>query len=159
MQLEVSNEQSEVEVSENLVQALEKAASLTLERAGGDPEGEISVVLVDDAHIQELNRDYRGKDCATDVLSFAMLEGSEEEPDIIGMEEDHILGDVFISLQTAKRQAEEFGHSLQREVVYLGVHGMLHLLGFDHLAEDERQAMRAKEEEIMAKLDLRREVL
>ncbi|MDA8441143.1 MAG: rRNA maturation RNase YbeY [Peptococcaceae bacterium] len=157
MQVEVSNEQELLEVSESLEAYIIKAAGLTSEFAGGDPAGEASIVLIDDAHIQELNKSYRAMDCATDVLSFALMESNEAEPQILGLDEDHLLGDVFISLETAQRQAIEYGHSLTREIVFLAVHGMLHLLGYDHQIESDTLIMRQKEEEIMGKLDLRRE--
>ncbi|HWJ03422.1 MAG TPA: rRNA maturation RNase YbeY [Verrucomicrobiae bacterium] len=159
MLLEVSNEQTIVEIQGSLVQLLEKAANLTIDLTGGDPLGEVSVVLTDDKYIRELNREYRDKDCSTDVLSFSMLESSGEEPKIVGLDEDHVLGDVFISMETAQRQAEEYAHSLEREVVYLAVHGILHLLGYDHMVEADQQRMREREEEVMAKLDLRRETV
>jgi len=106
-------------------------------------------VFVDDAYIQGLNQQYRGIDAPTDVLSFAMQEG-EPFPE----EGELILGDVVISLETARRQASEYGHSLAREVAYLAVHGVLHLLGYDHGGEDDRRVMRNKEEEILARLNL-----
>ncbi|WP_223191562.1 rRNA maturation RNase YbeY [Propionispora hippei] len=118
------------------------------------PQTEVSVVLADDPYIRELNRDYRGKDRATDVLSFALNEG--DEPDIIDGPEELLLGDIIISLETAERQAGEFGHSLERELAYLTVHGMLHLLGFDHEDELERQTMRLEEERVLAALNITR---
>ncbi len=158
MPLEISNEQTLIEVTQLLSNYIQHAAKLSLELTGGDPAGEFSLILVDDSYIRQLNRDYRGKDCPTDVLSFAMLETNEEEPVILGLDEDHMLGDIFISLEAAARQAAEYGHSLEREVVYLAVHGMLHLLGYDHAAEAEKSRMREKEEQIMHELDLRRAV-
>lgn len=154
--MEISNEQTLVEITSVLTVYLEKAAELTLELAGGEPLAEVSIVLVDDSYIRELNRAYRKKDQTTDVLSFAMLEETGEEPEIFGIDDDHVLGDVFISMETAERQAKEYGHSLERETVYLAVHGMLHLLGYDHEDEKDRERMRGKEEEVMVKLELRR---
>lgn len=158
MQVEVSNEQTKVKLEPSLVEYLEKAATLALEAAGGAPAAEAGIVLVDDAYIRELNRTYRNVDNSTDVLSFAMQENSADEPVILGLEDDSVLGDVFISVETAERQASEYGHSLEREVVYLAVHGLLHLLGHDHLEETDRHRMREKEEEVMAKLNLGREI-
>jgi probable rRNA maturation factor len=94
---------------------------------------ELSLVLCGDAFIQVLNRDYRGQDRPTDVLSFAMREGEDGDAD------DPVLGDVVISLETAARQAAERGHSVGREVQFLLVHGFLHLLGYDH-ADDAGEA-------------------
>lgn len=118
------------------------------------PQTEVSVVLADDPYIRELNRDYRGKDQATDVLSFALNEG--DEPDIIDGPEELLLGDIIISLETAERQAGDFGHTLERELAYLTVHGMLHLLGFDHEDELERQTMRLEEEKVLVALNITR---
>jgi probable rRNA maturation factor len=122
--------------------------------------GEVVVSLVDDARIQELNRDYRDKDAPTDVLSFAIQESDEDEPMILFAEEDDIpvepLGDVIISIPTAIRQAEEYGHSLERELAFLAVHGFLHLIGYDHLTEEEEKEMFGKQETILANLGLTR---
>jgi len=115
---------------------------------------EVSVVLSDDDYIQNLNRQYRGKDCPTDVLSFALNEG--EEPDIIDGPEEVLLGDIIISLDTAVRQADEYGHSLERELAYLTVHGILHLLGYDHMNEEDKQEMRQEEEHILSLLGIQR---
>lgn len=102
-------------------------------------DAELSVALTDDATIQALNRDYRGVDHPTDVLSFAQREGEGADP------EDAVLGDVVISLDTAQRQADERGHALSTEVRILLVHGFLHLLGFDHENPEDREKMAAAE--------------
>ena len=133
---------------------MEQMVTLVLEKTAElmqvASHAEVSVLLADDEYIQELNRDYRGKDCPTDVLSFALDEG--EEPAVLGGPEETLLGDIIISLETAARQAEEFGHSLERELAYLTVHGMFHLLGFDHETEQEKSVMREKEEEVLSAL-------
>ena len=121
---------------------------------GIEPYTEVSVVLADDEYIHQLNHQYRGKDCPTDVLSFALNEG--EEPEIIDGPEVVLLGDIIISLETAARQAEEYGHSLERELAYLTVHGILHLLGYDHMLEDEKKEMRQEEEQILSFLGITR---
>lgn len=121
---------------------------------GIEPHTEVSVVLADDEYIHHLNHQYRGKDCPTDVLSFALNEG--EEPEIIDGPEVVLLGDIIISLETATRQAEEYGHSLERELAYLTVHGILHLLGYDHMIEDEKKEMRQEEEHILSFLGITR---
>lgn len=139
--------------------ALEQAVTEVLTKAAEvfsiDPLTEVSLLLVDDAHIHELNQEYRGKDAPTDVLSFALEEG--DEPDILGGPEETLLGDIIISLETAARQAGEFGHSLEREVTYLTVHGMLHLLGFNHETETDKAVMREREEAILGSLGITRE--
>jgi len=126
----------------------------TAEVYGISPHTEVSVVLADDEYIHALNRQYRSKDCPTDVLSFALNEG--EEPTVIDGPEEVLLGDIIISVETATRQAEEYGHSLERELAYLTVHGILHLLGYDHMVEEEKQEMRQEEEHILALLGIER---
>jgi probable rRNA maturation factor len=121
---------------------------------GIETHTEVSVVLADDEYIHQLNRQYRGKDCPTDVLSFALNEG--EEPEILDEPEEILLGDIIISLETATRQAKEYGHSLERELAYLTVHGILHLLGYDHMTEDEKKEMRQEEEHILSFLGISR---
>jgi probable rRNA maturation factor len=115
---------------------------------------EVSIVLADDDYIHVLNRQYRDKDCSTDVLSFALNEG--DEPEIIDGPEEVLLGDIIISLETAARQAEEYGHSLERELAYLTVHGILHLLGYDHMTEEEKKDMRREEEYVLSLLGIHR---
>lgn len=112
----------------------------------GLPEAELSVVICTDAFIQPLNRDYRGLDKPTDVLSFSQREGEEADPD------DPMLGDVIISLDTAQRQAQERGHGLAVEVRVLLVHGILHLLGYDHEVDAEAEEMEALERDVLAEL-------
>ena len=130
---------------------------------------EVSVVVTGDDEIRRLNREYRGIDAPTDVLSFPLLEelgeelppGSPPGPQhalwTAGEGGAPALGDIVISLERAKAQAEEYGHSLQREIAFLTVHGLLHLLGYDHESEEPERVMRAKEEAILASLDLGRE--
>ena len=119
-----------------------------------EPQTEVSVVLTDDTDIQQLNCQYRGKDRPTDVLSFALNEG--DEPDIFGADAAILIGDIIISVETAARQAAEYGHSLEREVAYLALHGMLHLLGYDHETETDKAEMRAEEEHVLAELGIGR---
>ena len=107
-------------------------------------DAELSIVLCDDATIHPLNRDYRGKDKPTDVLSFAQREGE------FAFLEDNLLGDVIISMDTTIRQAQERRHSTEVELRVLLVHGILHLLGYDHIEDDEAEVMEAKEREILA---------
>jgi probable rRNA maturation factor len=134
--------------AEELVRrVLEEAA-----RREGVSDAEVSVTLVDDRRIWELNRQYRGVDRPTDVLSFAMREG-ETEP-VLGEEGRELLGDIIISVETAERQAREYGHSLERELAFLAVHGFLHLLGYDHQSPEEEAVMFAKQEEVLTGLGL-----
>lgn len=113
----------------------------------------VSITLVDEAEIQEINRDYRGVDKVTDVISFALSEG--DEPEITGGGEE-LLGEIVICLEVAIRQAEEYGHSAARELSYLTAHGMLHLLGYDHIDDNDKAIMRVEEEKIMKAMGLER---
>ena len=119
-----------------------------------DSHTEVSVVLSDDEYIHALNLQYRDKDCSTDVLSFALNEG--EAPVVIDGPEEVLLGDIIISLETASRQAAEYGHTLERELAYLTVHGILHLLGYDHMTEEDKQEMRQEEEHVLSLLGIHR---
>ena len=111
---------------------------------------EVNVTVVGDRAIRKLNREHRGIDKATDVLSFPMFEfGTPEVPTL--------LGDIVISRDTAYRQAKEYGHSPRREFCFLAAHSALHLLGYDHESETEREEMEAKQEEILNKLGITRE--
>ncbi len=131
---------------EAVLAAVESDATRLLELVGR-PEAELSVVLCDDAFIQPLNAEWRGKDAPTDVLSFAMQEGDDL------LEDDPVLGDLVISVETADRQAAEQGHDRAAELRVLLVHGLLHLLGFDHEDTPERAAeMRAEEARLVAAL-------
>ena len=122
-----------------------------------EKEAEISVVFTDDEEIKEINNNFRDIDSSTDVLSFPQYEFFEEG-DISHITDDVlILGDVIISLEHAKAQSVEFNHSMNREVGYLTAHSILHLLGYDHLEEEEKARMRQKEEQIMTNIKLTRE--
>nr|WP_234410548.1 rRNA maturation RNase YbeY [Caldalkalibacillus mannanilyticus] len=112
-------------------------------------EGEVSVTFVNDAEIQEINRTYREKDQPTDVLSFPMYEADETEIEVFDEDEPLLLGDIIISVPRAKKQAEEYSHSFERELGFLLVHGFLHLLGYDHEDEKAEQEMFARQEEIL----------
>ena len=138
---------------EDMTELMEEAAALILEDEGvRADEAEISVTFVTDEEIRELNAQFRGIDRATDVLSFPQFEDVQDIPD----EGPAVLGDVVISLERARAQAEEFGHSEKRETIYLFVHSILHLLGYDHMEEGEKKEMRAAEEKTMEKLGLAR---
>lgn len=140
---------------ERLQQILNQGIEKAIAVAEGPEEAEVSLTLVDDQRIHELNRDYRGVDRPTDVLSFALQEETEDEPDILDYEDD-LLGDIIISVERARSQAEEYGHSFERELVYLAVHGTLHLLGYDHEQEEDKVEMRRQEENVMSQIGLLR---
>ena len=154
---------ADVEVPEGLTRRMETVISAALEAEGVDLPCEINVLLTDDEGIHQVNLDMREVDRATDVLSFPMF---ELEPGVPPEGEEYLdpatelcpLGDMCISLERAEAQAKEFGHSLEREVCYLTVHSVLHLLGYDHLDEGTMKAqMRTREEAILGKLGITRE--
>lgn len=117
---------------------------------------QVSITFTDNEHIHAINRDYRGIDSPTDVISFALNEQLDEEPEVAEEAPVDVLGDIIISLERAEEQAEEYGHSFAREVAFLTVHGMLHLLGYDHMEEEERREMRREEDYVMEYLGISR---
>lgn len=153
-QVVINDMQDKIKVDQELKELIKKAIELTLDLEKADPKAEVSVALVDNAYIHELNKIYRGKDAPTDVLSFPL--GDES---FVGENDEieHLLGDIVVSLEKAEEQAKTYGHSFKREVIYLIVHGTLHLLGYDHENEEERKVMREKEERTLRALGLPRE--
>ena len=119
-----------------------------------DEDAELSVVLCDNTYIHELNKTYRNIDRPTDVLSFALNEGEEEGYD---GPDTKLLGDIVISLDKTREQADEYGHSFERELAYLTVHGMLHILGYDHMTDEDKTEMRKEEEFVLHRLGFVRE--
>lgn len=152
-----ANEQERFE-TEALLDMIEKCVQESLNVHGITDEAEISVLFTDNAGIQEINASMRNIDKETDVLSFPQYEF--ETPGVLVKDEGYpylLLGDIVLSLEKADEQAKEFGHSYEREVGYLTVHSMLHLLGYDHMTDTDKPIMRAKEEEILEKLGLTRD--
>ena len=156
MIVSLENNQEKIEIPGELEELLTKAMNIVARNSKLSDNTEVDITIVTDEEIHVLNRDYRGVDRPTEVLSFALDEG-EEEPEILGSEAEHLLGDVIISAERAAAQAEEFGHGLKREIVYLAVHGLLHLLGYDHMVEEDKVVMRAREEATLRELDLSEE--
>ena len=162
LQFIIENEQDKLEYTTELDKIIQTAVSTTLDVIGGaDTDFEVSILITDNEGIRAINKEYRDIDSATDVLSFPILEFDE---DGVMLEESGdydgdllLLGDIVISLERAKAQAEEYGHSLEREVGFLAVHSTLHLLGFDHMEEPYTSVMRKREEEILAKMNLTRD--
>lgn len=180
--LEWNNEQTALEIGEPLIAKLRELLAIAGEAEQID-SGEVVLSFVDDETIRALNRDYRNIDKATDVLSFSMLETVEDEPGIWyrGDEEEESdepaeafdpaaddddgeddetfpepIGDIVISVPRAIEQAEEYGHSVEREIGFLFVHGFLHLIGYDHGSEEEERVMFAKQEAVLQKAGLTR---
>jgi probable rRNA maturation factor len=147
MDILFDNRQEVVTIEEDVYSALERAIEEVLKVENRTTDYEVSVTFVDNDEIRELNRLYRGVDKETDVLSFPMEEG---EMIFCG----NMLGDIVISAEKALEQSKEYGHSLLREIVYLAVHSMFHLLGYDHMTEEDKEVMRAKEKEVMRNLKI-----
>ena len=152
----ITNSQDKVKIPTGIRLLVRKCcnATLSIENFSGDTE--ISVTFVDNDRIQELNREHRDKDSATDVLSFPL--GENGVYDINPETGAKLLGDIVISLEKAVEQAKEYGHSFRREVAFLTVHSMLHLLGYDHEVDGlDALKMREREEEILNRLGLTRD--
>jgi probable rRNA maturation factor len=153
MEILISNNQDKREVTDSLIALITNVAKRTLKLEEVNKPVEISIALVDNGAIHQLNRDYRQVDSPTDVLSFPFVDdwkSWEPEP----YEDIMMLGDVIISLEKAEEQAKEYEHSLERETAFLTVHGVLHLLGYDHESDEERQLMREKEEQVLSTIGL-----
>ncbi|MFV9511029.1 rRNA maturation RNase YbeY [Tepidibacillus sp. LV47] len=156
--VEILNEQNVIELSDSQLHLIEKVIqeAAALENL---VNGEVVISLVDDHKIHELNKAYRGIDRPTDVLSFAINEKGEDEPEIIFAENPDLpkmLGDIVISIPRVMEQAKEYGHSFERELSFLTVHGFLHLLGYDHQTSDEEKVMFSKQEEVLCRLNIKR---
>lgn len=151
--------QDKLRVDDELQELVTRVVDTALQYEEFNKKAEISVLFVDNEQIREINNDFRQIDSATDVLSFPMLsfDGKKVIEDIgdsyLGTV---VLGDIVLSLEKAEAQAEEYGHSYEREVGFLVCHSILHLLGYDHENEDERAVMREKEEAILEKIGLTR---
>ena len=139
---------SDQKIDKEIMYAMKRAIAYTVKQHYPNHLFEVSLTLCDDERIRELNSKYRGKDKSTDVLSFPMFDF--DTPDTMTL-----LGDIVVSVPTAKRQAEAYGHSELREFVFLCVHSTLHLLGYDHeTGEKDRVIMEAKQDEIMTELNI-----
>ena len=153
--IDFENRQDLLPLTYKLKMLVRRAVEATLDYEQYENPIEVSVTFTDNEGIRELNRKFRNTDRATDVLSFPLFDytGESEEPpvdELVGM-----LGDIVISLEQAKKQAEEFGHSFEREAAFLTVHSMLHLLGYDHEAGKEEEAdMRRRQREILDRMGL-----
>ena len=151
----ITNSQRKIKVTTALRELIMLACEKTLESEQFSDLAEVNITLVSDNRIKQLNRDFRNINRSTDVLSFPM--GENGIYDINPETGAFMLGDIVLSLEHAVAQAEEFGHSFEREAAYLTVHSMLHLLGYDHVnSSEEQKVMRCHEEQVMELLDLRR---
>lgn len=149
----IENRQKEVKIPSGMRLLVRRCCNATLVAENFNGSAEVNVTFVDDVQIKELNVQYRNKDSSTDVLSFPMGESGkfDLDPDTGA----YVLGDIVISLEHAVAQAEKYGHSMQREVGFLTVHSMLHIMGYDHEKGGvEAMHMREREDQIMAALGL-----
>jgi probable rRNA maturation factor len=156
METMIINQQNKINYGKELQQVIINVCNAVTKIVRLPKNSEVSIMIVDNSYIQELNFIYRQQNCPTDVLSFAMNELSDDEPDYDASEELNILGDIVLSLEQASLQSNEYGHSLERELGYLVAHGMLHLMGYDHETEEEARVMRSLEEKIMQAVKLER---
>lgn len=147
-------------ISDENVKEVEKLLQFAADFLKISEDTEMSVTFMDNAGIQIINRDYRGKDAPTDVISFALEEEGEDELPIIFEDEEELfprnLGDIMISIERAEEQAVEYGHSFERELGFLAVHGFLHLNGYDHIEADDEKEMFGLQKEILDAYGLKR---
>lgn len=151
--IDYSNEQDKLLPPEDFEQLIEQCTAAALDEENISDDAEVSVTLVDNERIRELNNEFRQIDRETDVLSFPMGDESfEVDPDNDAI----LLGDIVISLEKAQSQAEEYGHSFKREAAFLLTHSLFHLLGYDHMTPEEETEMFAKQEKVLEKLGISR---
>ncbi len=161
MKVPIRNNQEKFKVTKEIRDLVRLSVRKSLEYMDFPTRVEVSVMFVDNDEIQTLNKLHRGIDRATDVLSFPLFE-YDEEGEIIEEELDMspngemILGDIVISLERAAEQAQEYGHSFEREIGFLTVHSMLHLFGFDHMTPEDEEEMFAYQKEILEEMNLKR---
>lgn len=157
----IENEQSFMEITAKFEKILRNTALECLTQEGIGVACEVNILLTDDVSIRQINEQYRNIDEPTDVLSFPMADilkgkildtGRDSDPDAGLL----LIGDIVISTETARRQAETYGHSFERELAFLAAHGMYHLLGYDHENEQEEKEMMEKQEAVLNRLGLRR---
>lgn len=149
MEIEVFNEYKE---DVEYMDLLKEIVSFTLKKEKVD-KPIVNIILVDNKKIHEMNKQYRKIDRETDVISFAL----EDEESMINASSYRILGDIYISVDKAKAQAKEYGHSFKRELCFLAVHGLYHLLGYDHADKEEEKIMFQKQEEVLNEFGIKKE--
>ena len=151
----IETEFLDVEQNEEYVELAEKVIKRCFEEENLGEKLYINIILTNPENIRKINNEYRNIDKETDVLSFPMFE-QEEIQNLENSVIEEVLGDIVISIERVKEQAEEYGHSFDREFSYMLVHGFYHLMGYDHMEENEKQKMRSKEENILNKLNITR---
>lgn len=160
VELIIENEQNKEEFSPELEEVILSVCESVMNEEECNFDAQISLTLTDNESIRLINNEHRGIDSPTDVLSFPMLE-FDDEGQIIDNEFEYdddliMLGDIVISLERAREQSIEFGHSFKREVAFLVAHSMLHLLGYDHMEEEEEKIMCQKQEKVLNSLGILR---
>ncbi len=153
MEIIFDDRQEFKKLEDGLMKKIEAVMKECLEYEGYSDDYEVSLSFVTNDEIRDLNRTFRGIDKVTDVLSFPMMTEDEFEIEY----EEESLGDIVISIERANEQADEFGHSLEREICFLVCHSMFHLLGYDHMEMDEAKDMRKREEAVLEKLSITRD--
>ena len=148
MNIGVFNE-TKYDLDKDLKELEKFLSSFCLDEKLGD--GEFNIIIVDNKRIREINRDYRNKDVETDVISFAL-----EDDKSFTLENYRVLGDIYISIDKVHEQAESYGHSFKRELSFLALHGLLHLLGYDHMTKEDERVMFTKQEEVLNKYEILR---
>lgn len=161
MKVSIRNNQRKFKVTKDMRDLVRSAVKAALEYMDFPLKSEVSVMFTDDEEIHKLNRLHRGVDRPTDVLSFPLFEYDENgditEDDLdFNPNGEMILGDIVISLETASRQAQEYGHSFEREIGFLTVHSMLHLFGYDHMTPEDEEEMFGYQREILERIGLER---
>ncbi|WP_368657430.1 rRNA maturation RNase YbeY [Metabacillus halosaccharovorans] len=156
MRLSIDSHDETNELTEEQIKTVEELLQFAADVEDVSEGAELSVTFVTNERIQEVNREYRDKDQPTDVISFALEEMGEGELEIVGGDLPRVLGDIIISIPRAREQAEEYGHSFMRELGFLSVHGLLHLLGYDHMTDSEEKVMFTKQKEILNNYGLKR---
>ncbi|MGK9043601.1 rRNA maturation RNase YbeY [Mammaliicoccus vitulinus] len=141
-------------IDEDTKNQIESLLTFAAKKENITGEAELSISFVDEEEIQAINRDYRNKDKVTDVISFSL---EEDEPEIEGLDIPRVLGDIIICLGVAQEQAQSYNHSLSRELGFLALHGFLHLLGYDHMTEEDEKEMFSRQDEILNEFGLTRE--
>lgn len=150
MVLSIDIEDETNELSDEKMKKIVELLRFVAKQESIEEDAEVSVLIVTNERIQQLNSEYRNKHVPTDVLSFAMEDETEnDEFHLADFEMPRMLGDIIISIEKAREQAEEYGHSFMRELAFLSVHGFLHLLGYDHETKEDEHAMFQKQRELL----------
>ena len=145
------------ELTDEIKETLEKVCLKSLQYEEFNEDCEISLSIVTNGEIHDINKQFRNIDSPTDVLSFPQLTFEEGEEADVNENGEIVLGDIIISIDRAKEQAEEYGHSLKRELAFLSVHSMLHLMGYDHMVPEEEEDMFRRQKEILIEAGIPRE--